>query len=92
MVGENSQNSKPIDLETYDEVVRVLVNNPGISFSEVEKRTGAPWDTVLKIWDGRIARPKKSGFRKLLAPRRCPKCGRTCSEWPCRTCEMNKGG
>ncbi len=80
----------PIDVRRYDDVVEILLQNPGISFPEAARRTGVSEPTVRKIWEGDISRPPVVVLQRLPKPRRCPQCGAMCVDWPCVLCEMKR--
>ena len=80
----------PIDVRRYDEVVKMLTENPQLGFDETAQRCNVSETTVRKIWDGRISRPPVVVLERLESPRRCEECGALCLEWPCILCEIKR--
>jgi len=80
----------PIDVRRYDAVVDLLLQDPGLGFPEVARRSGVSEHTVRKIWDGEISRPPAVVLERLAKPRRCGDCGALCSEWPCVLCSIHR--
>jgi hypothetical protein len=80
----------PIDVRRYDEVVKLLVHEPDLSFEEVASRVKVSPSTVRKIWEGSISRAPAIVIERLATPRRCPECGTLCRDWPCILCEMQR--
>jgi hypothetical protein len=66
------------------------LKQPEADFEHVAQQTGVAEHTVRKIWEGQISRPPVVLLDRLSNPRRCPKCGALCQDWPCVLCTIQE--